>query len=116
MPLTRKILRHEALEERQLLAVDAFGLLADIAHSHDDHDSSCVSSIACCETAHQEETALVLQSHLEETVCYYYPYFIDENYPPVRPMVFDDWVVYDTFSTWKSTVNPEVFQAMRDFF
>jgi len=66
----RKTLRHEPLEERQLLAVDAFGLSADIARSLGDRDSSCVSNLSCCETTHLEETALVSQSLLDKTVQY----------------------------------------------
>ena len=105
IPMKRKVLLQEPLEDRLLLAVDAFGLSADIAHSLDDHDSSCVSHFSCCEATQIDDTALV-----------YGKYFADENYTPVRPMVFDDWVAYDTFTTWKATVAPEIYQAMRDFF
>jgi len=86
-----------------LLAVDVFGKLGDFGAYDNDHDSCCVST-SCSETLRIEETALV-----------YGHYFADEEYSPVRPMVLKDWVAYDTFTTWKASVNPEVFQAMRDF-
>ena len=60
--LKRKILRHEPLEERQLLAVDVLGRLGDFGDFSDDHDSSCVSHISCYEATHLEETGVVFTS------------------------------------------------------
>ena len=111
-----KILRHEPLEERQLLAVDVFGGLADFGAFDDAHNSSQTSYLSCCETLHPDETALVSQALLEETSQNYGRYFADENYSPVRPMRFDDGVAYDTFTTWKATISPEIFASIRNFF
>ena len=76
MSLPRKVLSHESLEERQLLAVDVFGHPANFGNVDDDHDSCCVSNVACCETIHLSETVLVSQALLEhclleETAQYY---------------------------------------------
>ena len=121
-PQSRRFLRLEPLEERRMLAVDVLGRLGDFGALGDDHDSSCVSHISYCETTcldrttHVDETALVSQRILEETAQYYRSYFADENYSPIRPMVFDDWVVYDAFSTWKAEVDAEIFASICDFF